>query len=190
MASTYLDACARPVPIWSSRHMSLALYFGIRDPYSLGNLGVAVFFLLSGFLIMQSMLNWLNKPEPRLPGFLADRVARIMTPYVPALILIAFFNVTLIHTNHSQGGANTGVLSFVGNLLMLQDHAAFQGWSSRASTCRGAFAHITPLSRSGPWRSRCGSTCPWALFFFCLHEARAHRSMARRIAWWQSRFRF
>lgn len=127
MASTYLDALrAAGANLVIVSHV-MALYFGIHDPYRFGNLGVAIFFLLSGFLIMQSMLNWLNKPEPRLPGFLADRVARIMTPYVPALILIAFFNVTLIDTNHSQGGVNTGVLTFLGNLLMLQDHALFQG---------------------------------------------------------------
>lgn len=127
MASAYLDALrAAGANLVIASHV-LALFFGIRDPYSLGNLGVAVFFLLSGFLIMQSMLNWLNKPEPRLPGFIADRVARIMTPYVPALVLIALVNVVLIDTNHSQGGTNTGLLTFVGNLLMLQDHAVFQG---------------------------------------------------------------
>lgn len=127
MASAYLDALrAAGANLVIASHV-LALYFGIRDPYSLGNLGVAVFFLLSGFLIMQSMLNWLNKPEPRLPGFLADRVARIMTPYVPALVLIALANLVLIATNHSQGGTNTGVLTFLGNLLLLQDHSVFQG---------------------------------------------------------------
>jgi peptidoglycan/LPS O-acetylase OafA/YrhL len=126
MASAYLDALrAAGANLVIASHV-LALYFGIRDPYALGNLGVAVFFLLSGFLIMQSMLNWLNKPEPRLPGFLADRVARIMTPYVPALVLIALLNLVLIETNHSQGGTNTGVLTFLGNLLMLQDHSVFQ----------------------------------------------------------------
>jgi len=126
MASAYLDALrAAGANLVIAAHV-LALYFGIRDPYSLGNLGVAVFFLLSGFLIMQSMLNWLNKPEPRLPGFLADRVARIMTPYLPALVLIVLVDLALIDSNHSQGGTNTGVLTFLGNLLMLQDHALFQ----------------------------------------------------------------
>jgi peptidoglycan/LPS O-acetylase OafA/YrhL len=127
MASAYLDALrALGANLVIASHV-LALYFGIRDPYSLGNLGVALFFLLSGFLIMQSMLNWLRKPEPRLPGFLADRVARIMTPYVPALVLIALANIVLIDTNHSLGGQNTGLLSFLGNFLLLQDHAVFQG---------------------------------------------------------------
>lgn len=127
MASAYLDALrAAGANLVIAAHV-IALYFGIRDPFALGNLGVAVFFLLSGFLIMQSMLNWLNKPEPRFAGFFADRVARIMTPYVPALILITLVNIALIGTDHGQGGTNTGVLAFLGNLLMLQDHAAFQG---------------------------------------------------------------
>lgn len=127
MASAYLDALrAAGANLVIASHV-LALYLGIRDEYALGNLGVAVFFLLSGFLIMQSMLNWLNKPEPRLPGFIADRVARIMTPYVPALVLIALANLVLIHSNHSLGGTNTGLLTFLGNLFLLQDHAVFQG---------------------------------------------------------------
>lgn len=128
MASAYLDALrAAGANLVIAAHV-IALFFGARDPYSLGNLGVAVFFLLSGFLIMQSMLNWLNKPEPRFAGFFADRVARIMTPYVPALVLITILNVALIHTDHGQGGGvNTGVLAFLGNLLLLQDHAIFQG---------------------------------------------------------------
>lgn len=127
MASAYLDALrAAGANLVIASHV-LALYFGIEDRYSLGNLGVAVFFLLSGFLIMQSMLNWLNKPEPRLPGFIADRVARIMTPYVPALVLIALANLVLIDTNHGLGGQNTGLLAFLGNLFLLQDHAVFQG---------------------------------------------------------------
>jgi len=168
MASTYLDALrAAGANLVIASHV-MALYFGIRDPYSLGNLGVAIFFLLSGFLIMQSMLNWLNKPEPRLPGFLADRVARIMTPYVPALILIAICNLALIHSDHSQGGVNTGVLQFIGNLLLLQDHAVFQG------------LEFTGIDL--PWRIRAYNSAEpfWTvaiemwiyvsmgLFFFCL----------------------
>jgi len=126
MASAYLDALRAAGANFVIAAHVLGLYFGARDPYKLGNLGVAVFFLLSGFLIMQSMLNWLNKPEPRLPGFLADRVARIMTPYLPALVLIVLANLALIHNDYSRGGTSTGVFAFLGNLLQLQDHSLFQ----------------------------------------------------------------
>lgn len=127
MASAYLDAVrAAGANMVIAAHV-VALYFHAVDPYSLGNLGVALFFLLSGFLIMQSMLNWLNKPEPRFPGFVADRVARIMTPFVPALIVITIANALLIDSDHSLGGPNTGLLTFIGNLLLLQEHAVFQG---------------------------------------------------------------
>ncbi|HEY5755391.1 MAG TPA: acyltransferase [Steroidobacter sp.] len=144
MASAYLDALrAAGANLVIAAHV-LALFFDVHDPYPFGNLGVAVFFLLSGFLIMQSMLNWLNKPEPRFAGFFADRVARIMTPYVPALILIAILNVALVDTNHGQGGVNTGVLSFLGNLLMLQDHAIFQALE---------FAHMDLAWRIRPYNT-------------------------------------
>ena len=125
-ASAYLDALrAIASNLVIAAHV-LLLYFHMKDPYSLGNFGVAIFFLLSGFLIMQSMLQWSSRPEPRLPGFLADRVARIFTPYVPALIAIVGANVFLIHSYAANEDTNTGVLTFLGNLLMLQDHSVFQ----------------------------------------------------------------
>jgi len=168
MASAYLDALrAAGANLVIASHV-LALYFGFSDPYAFGNLGVTLFFLLSGFLIMQSMLNWLNKPEPRLAGFLADRVARIMTPYVPALVLIVLANLLLIQSDHGQGGSNTGVLTFLGNLLLLQDHAVFQA--------------LDVAGLDLPWRIRSYNSAEpfWTvaiemwiyvsmgLFFFCL----------------------
>jgi peptidoglycan/LPS O-acetylase OafA/YrhL len=125
-ASAYLDALrALGANLVIASHV-LALYFGIRDPFGLGNLGVAVFFLLSGFLIMQSMLSRAQRPGPALPGFLADRAARILTPYVPALVLIAAANAFVIRGNYGADGSNVGALAFLGNLFLLQDHSAFQ----------------------------------------------------------------
>ncbi len=104
----------------------LALHFGIKGLFPFGSLGVTIFFLLSGFLIMQSLLNRTHSSAPQLPGFLADRAARILTPYVPALVLIVIVNLIFIDASYSGDGVNAGVLAFAGNLLLLQDHSAFQ----------------------------------------------------------------
>lgn len=123
-ASTYLDALrAIAANVVVVSHVVLIHFGG-------GTVGagfaVALFFLLSGFLITQSMLNWRNRPPPRLGGFLADRVARIVTPYVPALLLVVAANAWFITSKWGAPGVNTGLRTFLGNLLMLQDHSVFQ----------------------------------------------------------------
>ncbi|MFO7304219.1 MAG: acyltransferase [Gammaproteobacteria bacterium] len=124
-ASAYLDALrALGANLVVAAHV-LALYFGIKR-YPLGSLGVMIFFLLSGFLIMQSMLARAGRPGPQTAGFLADRSARILTPYVPALLLIVLIDSLWIRGNYNSGGTNTGALAFFGNLLLLQDHSVFQ----------------------------------------------------------------
>ena len=125
-ATAYLDALrAIAANLVIGSHIVLVHYQGnVRYPG--GSVAVSIFFLLSGFLITQSMLNRTGRPGPRLPGFLADRVARIMTPYVPALLLIVALNVWLITTHWGAPQENTGLRPFLGNLLMLQDHSVFQ----------------------------------------------------------------
>lgn len=121
--SAYLDALrAIAANLVVLSHVTL-IYGGSERTEIGASLAVSLFFLLSGFLITQSMLNWQKRPGPRLPGFLADRVARITTPYLPALVLIAAANALFITTKWGAPGANTGVLPFTGNLLMLQDHS-------------------------------------------------------------------
>ncbi len=121
--SAYLDAL-RAIAANLVVLSHVVLIYGSGEPRDVGaNLGVSMFFLLSGFLITQSMLNWQKRPGPRFPGFLADRVARITTPYVPALVLIVAANALFITTKWGAPGVNTGVLPFIGNLLMLQDHS-------------------------------------------------------------------
>lgn len=123
--SAYLDALrALGANLVIVAHV-LALYFGVKR-YPFGSLGVTIFFLLSGFLIMQSALARSTRPGSHLPAFLADRTARILTPYVPALIVIALINLPLIEGSYSKDGTNTGLLAFLGNLALLQDHSLFQ----------------------------------------------------------------
>lgn len=168
-ASAYLDGLrALGANLVIASHL-LALHFGVKGLFPFGSLGVAVFFLLSGFLIMQSLLNRASASTPQLPAFLADRAARILTPYVPALVLIAIVDASLIHSRHGlDGGMNSGPLAFLGNLLLLQDHSLFQ---------------LADLARIElPWRIRAYNTAEpfWTvaiemwiyvaigLFFFCL----------------------
>ena len=167
MASAYLDALrAIAANLVVAAHI-LTMFFGLHDPWSFGALGITVFFLLSGFLITQSMLRWAQRPEPRAPGFFADRVARIFTPYAPALVIIALVNLVVID-RPMVDGVNTGPVTFVGNLLLLQDHAIYQ------------FMEIAGIDV--PWRIQSYNTAEpfWTvavemwiyvavgLFFFCL----------------------
>ena len=139
-AEAYLDALrAIAANLVIGSHIVLIHYHG-QVGYWGGSLAVALFFLLSGFLITQSMLNRVGRPTGRFAVFLADRVARIMTPYVPALLLIALANVFLLTTKWGAPEVNTGLRPLLGNLLMLQDHAFFQ--------------LLENLHREIPWRIR------------------------------------
>jgi peptidoglycan/LPS O-acetylase OafA/YrhL len=125
-ASTYLDALrAVAANLVVVAHV-LLLYFPNHYRYRGGSTAVVIFFLLSGFLISRSMLNASTRPGLQLPGFLADRVARIMTPFVPVLVLVALLNVFVIESRLGGAGLNSGVAAFVGNLLMLHDYPHFQ----------------------------------------------------------------
>lgn len=98
---------------------------GLQSPG--GGVAVVVFFLLSGFLITQSLMKRRRAGGTRVPDFLADRVARIMTPYVPALLIIAAVDALLINAPHIGGaGLSQGIWAALGNLLMLQDYPLFQ----------------------------------------------------------------
>lgn len=175
-ASAYLDALRALGANFVIVAHVLALYFGIKSlPF--GSLGVTIFFLLSGFLIMQSMLSRAARPGAHLPGFLADRTARILTPYVPALLVIVLANVLFIDSSYSKDGTNVGLLAFLGNLLLLQDHSAFQ------------FLDLAGIEL--PWRIRPYNSAEpfWTvaiemwiyvaagLFFFC---ALKHEQLERR----------
>jgi len=105
---------------------ALNLYFPQRPRLPLGSFAVAVFFLLSGFLITSSVLSRPRIEAPRLPAFVADRIARILTPYLPALLLVALLDAGLGLSRQGMPGLNAGPLAFVGNALLLQDYPLFQ----------------------------------------------------------------
>lgn len=92
----------------------------------LEQLGVLVFFLLSGFLICTSVLQKWERTDYRFQHYVVDRGCRIFSAYVPALILVAAVD-GLLRGEHGypyEGSYTLG--TWFGNLAMLQDYPLFQ----------------------------------------------------------------
>ena len=91
--------------------------------WGIGDLGVIVFFILSGFLISYSALVKLNKNGYSFQYFLRDRFFRIFVPYLPALLLVVGID-TLVYryTNATTYLEYYSLKDFVATLLMLQQH--------------------------------------------------------------------
>jgi peptidoglycan/LPS O-acetylase OafA/YrhL len=91
-------------------HAAFAAGFPLR--VVMQDLGVVLFFVLSGFLVTASAL---SKREYGFTDFIIDRGARMFVPYIPALFLIWFAGVVL-----SLPGP-VDLSTFLANLFMLQD---------------------------------------------------------------------
>lgn len=100
--------------------------FGVSFDAHAGTAGVAIFFILSGFLILQSSLTRIQQSGSWFMPYLIDRFARIFTAYVPALIFVAIVNATVDLGQWGQDGTSTGPVAFLGNLFLLQDYPLFQ----------------------------------------------------------------
>ena len=100
--------------------------FGVPNRFPAGLIGVSIFFILSGFLILQSSLSRIGRPGPYFMPYMIDRFARIFTAYIPVLALVAAVNGTTDLGIWGQPGASTGMAAFLGNLLLLQNYPAFQ----------------------------------------------------------------
>ena len=129
--SSFLDICrgaAASIVLLGHAQDIFHIGPGFRVP---GVLGVSIFFLLSGFLIAISIFNHLMKDNPQLSVFLSDRVARIATPFLPVLCLVAAINWLLDPGNWGQFGVNRGAYAFIGNALLLNDYPVLQGLSNK-----------------------------------------------------------
>ena len=76
--------------------------------------GVEMFFMISGFVILGSLLR-----HATLKGFLQDRFIRIYSAWVPALIAVTAVCIILKMKMFSDASFVEGVGIFVGNLLLL-----------------------------------------------------------------------
>jgi peptidoglycan/LPS O-acetylase OafA/YrhL len=89
------------------------------------NLGVVLFFVLSGFLVTTSLARRHGRPGHGLGQYLIERASRILVPFVPAVLLVAVMDRVVF------GGAprapfvpylNDSVATVAANLTMLYNN--------------------------------------------------------------------
>lgn len=92
--------------------------------FFLQNLGVLVFFCISGYLITSSVLRKSAQPSYGVRTFLLDRFARIFTPLVPLLLLLFVVENTLFRDRQSLRYTVLHIdpATLLLNLGMLFDH--------------------------------------------------------------------
>jgi len=103
---------------------ALSFFSVAQIPY-LQNSGVAVFFVLSGIVVPYSTFQKRSQdPDYSIGSYLVDRFSRIYTGLVPALVFVAALDLVnrgLFGAAYRYSGA-FDTRTFIGNLLMLQDH--------------------------------------------------------------------
>ncbi len=120
--STFLDWCR----VFAAQIVLINHIISFQTDYRLmlGNLGVVIFFILSGFLICFSALNKRSKnPQYGFRLFFVDRFFRIFVPYIPCLILIVVLDYSLLALSKPNEYSDFFTLKhFLANLFMLQQH--------------------------------------------------------------------
>lgn len=98
-----------------------AFAMGDRFPL-LQDLGVVIFFLLSGFLTASSLEGRNAHGDYSFGAFFRHKLSRIMKEYVPALLLVAALDALLIRLRPGRYWYydTYDLKTFIGNLLMLQ----------------------------------------------------------------------
>lgn len=93
----------------------------------LQNIGVLIFFLLSGFLITHSTFSKKARSDYNFKIFFIERFSRIYSGYLPAMILVVLLDVLFISLfGKSNYPYDFGLKAFLGNLFMLEDYPLFQ----------------------------------------------------------------
>lgn len=112
-------------------------------------IGVALFFVLSGFVIGFTLDTRSDRPDYGLGHYAIERFARIYSAYLPALVAIALIDAVALRAGAAVNpGADTLSL-FLHNLLMLQGHPTLLG-----STTFGTAGQLTSLAAE------------WHIYFF------------------------
>jgi peptidoglycan/LPS O-acetylase OafA/YrhL len=84
------------------------------------NVGVLIFFVLSGFVIAHTLVTKATSPEYGLAAFGIERFSRIYTAYLPAILMIAACDYAMQYLGHPLPGDPTDLRTLLGNLTMRQ----------------------------------------------------------------------
>lgn len=87
------------------------------------NFGVCVFFLLSGFLIAHTLVKKSEHPGYGFPDYLIDRVARIYSGWIPALIFVGVVDHFLVKAGVYGAGRDRSYVTLIGNLFLFQQYS-------------------------------------------------------------------
>ena len=102
----------------------MLMTYKIIDVYYLPkvqNLGVLIFFILSGFLISQT--TFIKSSLYGLKNYLIDRFSRIYFSFLPALFFVLVIDVFIRSSGYEYNkNYDFSLNSFIGNLFMLQSH--------------------------------------------------------------------
>ena len=103
--------------ISSQNSINFVLFFFTR----LGHEAVIIFFVLSGYLVGGAILSEWAKGNPDWTKYLVNRITRMWTVLLPALVIGALFDFITLSLNPATPGAtNFSFASFIGNVFFLQ----------------------------------------------------------------------
>lgn len=115
--------------------------FFIGGKWRIQNLGVVVFFMLSGFLIIRTLAKYRD-----FGSFFVDRFVRIYLTFIPCLIIVTAIDSIMVR----QGGwiyeESINAATFLANLLMLQDFPLFKQISGFGFTSFGSARPLWTLA--------------------------------------------
>lgn len=96
----------------------------LRSPHlpPMQNFGVCIFFVLSGFLIAQTLVRKSEKPSYGFREYAIDRIARVYAGWIPALIFVAAVDSILIHAGAYDANRYFDLKTFLGNFFMFQGY--------------------------------------------------------------------
>ena len=110
--------------------------FNARHPVWPQQFGVVIFFLLSGYLISQTLHKRLEQPQSTFLEYAVDRWARIYSGFLPAILFVVVLDyLTLRYFGHiakAEVVTRLNSETFFANLFMLQAPGFFDPFGSAA----------------------------------------------------------